>query len=139
MQGAAFTIGRLAAQAGVTVETVRFYQRRGLLIEPRRPLNGVRHYQSDDLERLRFIRRAKAVGFTLDEIAELLAARGRSACIQTARVLDRKLADVRERMKELRALESELAALAAACSAASANESCPTLGLLREAAVVRKK
>lgn len=138
MQSTPFTIGRLAAEAGVNVETVRFYQRRGLLREPLRPHNGVRRYHLDDLDRLRFIRRAKVVGFSLEEIAELMAAKGRGACAQTARMLDRKLADVRERIKELRALESDLAAMATACSSASADDSCPALGLLRETVALER-
>ena len=67
------TIGGLAKAAGVGVETVRYYQRRGLLPEPPRPPREVRRYSDDDLRRLRFIRRAQSAGFTLDEIGELLA------------------------------------------------------------------
>ena len=61
----ALTIGRLAATAGVHVETIRYYQRRGLLAEPARPMGGVRHYDGEQLARLQFIRRAQTVGFTL--------------------------------------------------------------------------
>ena len=72
MAANAMTISRLAAAAGVHVETVRYYQRRGLLQEPERPQGSIRRYGTDDVGRLHFIRRAQAVGFRLDEIAGLL-------------------------------------------------------------------
>ena len=66
---ATLTIGRLAHRAGVNVESVRFYQRRGLLAEPARPLGGIRRYDDDDARRIRFIRQSQTLGFTLDEVA----------------------------------------------------------------------
>src|SRR3546814_397480 len=74
------TISRLAASADVHVETVRYYQRRGLLHVPERPARGVRCYGAGDVSRLRFIRRAQAIGFSLDEIAGLLNLGGESSC-----------------------------------------------------------
>ena len=74
------TISRLAQAADVHVETVRYYQRRGLLSEPERPMGSVRRYGSDDVGRLQFIRRAQAMGFSLDEIAGLLEVKGQRAC-----------------------------------------------------------
>ena len=123
----ALTIGRLAATAGVHVETIRYYQRRGLLAEPVRPLGGVRHYDGEQLARLQFIRRAQTVGFTLDEIAELLSVHGRQACEETRQLTQHKLADVRRRMDELRQLETELEQLVAACDVAADGEHCPAL------------
>jgi MerR family mercuric resistance operon transcriptional regulator len=79
------TISRLAAAAGVHVETVRYYQRRGLLPEPERPMGSVRRYGPDDVGRLQFIRRAQAMGFSLDEIAGLLEVKGQRACEETRR------------------------------------------------------
>jgi len=67
-----FTIGILAKKAGVNVETIRFYQRRGLLVEPVKPFRGVRHYSERDMQRVRFIRQGQKLGFSLDEVAELL-------------------------------------------------------------------
>ena len=75
----AMTIGRLAAAAGVHVETVRYYQRRELLREPSRALGSVRRYGIEDVGRLQFIRRAQAMGFSLDEIAGLLRVKGQRA------------------------------------------------------------
>jgi MerR family mercuric resistance operon transcriptional regulator len=127
------TISRLAASANVHVETVRYYQRRGLLPEPSRPQGGVRHYGPAAVARLQFIRRGQAMGFTLNEIAGLLEVRGKRACEQTRQMTEHKLADVRLRLAELRQLERDLVALVAQCSRASADADCPTLGLLEMA------
>ena len=120
------TIGGLAKAAGVSVETVRFYQRRGLLSEPPRPRGEVRRYGHDDLERLRFIRSAQAAGFTLAEIGELLelnASDDRSRAYELAQarvaVLDQKIA-------QLQTARRALASLASAC-AGSGDEPCPIL------------
>ena len=105
-----FTIARLAAAGGVGVETIRYYQRRGLLPEPQK-LGATRRYGPGDVERLRFIRHAQAAGFTLEEIGELLALdatddRARARALATARVkaLDdqiRKLKRARDALKRL--------------------------------------
>lgn len=76
--GRALTIGRLARAARVNVETIRYYQRRGLLGTPRKPPGGVRHYPEEELARLRFIERAQQLGFSLRDIRELLALGERS-------------------------------------------------------------
>ena len=122
-----FTISGLAASANVHIETVRYYQRRGLLSEPERPLGGIRRYGPGDVARLQFIRRAQTMGFTLDEIAGLMEVKGRRACEQTRRLAEFKLADVRQRLGELRQLESDLAQMVAECSQVSSGECCPTL------------
>jgi MerR family mercuric resistance operon transcriptional regulator len=126
----ALRIGQLAASAEVNVETVRYYQRRGLLSAPRRPAGGIRRYSPSDLARLRYIRRAQAMGFSLDEIEGLLELHGRSACEQTKRLTEHKLVDVRERLGQLRKLEHELVQLIASCGDALAGACCPTLELL---------
>ncbi|WP_294642889.1 MerR family transcriptional regulator [uncultured Aureimonas sp.] len=115
-----WTIGGLAAEAGIGVETVRFYQRRGLLDEPERPAGGGsagghRRYGERDAERLRFIRAAKIAGFTLGEIAELLrldAVRDRPRARELAEARVRALD---ERIGELTAARDRLQHLAAAC------------------------
>lgn len=124
------TISRLAATAGVHVETIRYYQRRGLLQEPERPVGSVRRYGSDDVGRLQFIRRAQAMGFSLDEIAGLLEVKGQRACEQTRQLTERKLAEVRQRLDELQLLEADLEHLVEECRCAVAGEACPTLGRL---------
>jgi MerR family mercuric resistance operon transcriptional regulator len=120
------TIGGLARAAGVGVETVRYYQRRGLLPEPARPPGEVRRYGADDVKRLRFIRSAQTAGFTLSEIGELLELsasddRPRARELARARIeaLDSKIA-------ELEQARSALAGLAAAC-AAKRDGPCPIL------------
>lgn len=126
------TIGRLAASGGVHVETVRYYQRRGLLPEPERPPGGTRRYGDADLSRLQFIRRAQAMGFSLDEIAELLKLQGQRACARTQALTEHKLVDVRQRLQELRRLEQDLVQLIAKCANADSAGFCPTLDQLEQ-------
>ncbi len=121
------TIGGLAKAAGVGVETVRYYQRRGLLAEPARPHGEVRRYGNDDVKRLRFIRSAQAAGFTLNEIAELIGLdsaddRARARALAQARV-----AALDTRIEELRRARDALAKLASAC-ASKRGGTCPILG-----------
>ena len=125
-----FTISGLAASANVNIETVRYYQRRGLLDEPVRPHGGVRHYQPADIARLQFIRRAQSWGFSLQQIAELLELKGQQACQQTLELTESKLADVRQRLDQLRQLEQELIRLVADCREAVEGNCCPTLNRL---------
>lgn len=124
------TISRLAAAGGVHVETVRYYQRRGLLSEPQRPAGGVRRYTQTDVGRLQFIRRAQAMGFSLDEIAGLLEVRGQRACERTRQLTERKLDEVRRRREELQQLEADLERLVEECRHATKGAACPTLDLL---------
>jgi len=128
---AAMTIAKLAGEAGVGVETVRYYQRRGLMPLPERPAGpglggGVRRYGALDLRRLRFIRSAQAAGFTLEEIAELLdldAAQNRPRAREMAR---RRIAALEARIAELAAARDSLRRLADQC-AASDEGPCPIL------------
>lgn len=124
------TISRLADSAGVHVETVRYYQRRGLLREPSRPMGGIRRYDATDVSRLQFIRRAQAMGFTLEEVASLVQLDGQGACEHTRQLTDLKLAEVRRKITELRRLERELAQVAAECAKTPSNAHCPTLDRL---------
>ncbi len=128
------TISRLAAAAGVHVETVRYYQRRGLLPEPERPMGSVRRYGPNEVGRLQFIRRAQAMGFSLDEIAGLLEVKGQRACEQTRRLTEKKLAEVRRRLDELRQLEVDLEHLVEECRHVVTGAPCPTLDLLAQPA-----
>ena len=123
----AMTIGRLAAAAGVHVETVRYYQRRGLLRAPSRAPGSARRYEAEDVGRLRFIRRAQGLGFSLAEVSELLEIQGQAACEQTRQLADRKLTDVRSRLQQLKRLESDLVSMVARCDRVEAGGACPML------------
>lgn len=128
------TIGALAATAGVHVETVRYYQRRGLVPEPLRPRGGVRRYGEADAVRLRFIRRAQAMGFTLAEIANLVRLRGRRSCSATRDLALAKLRIIDGRLRELRRLRAEIALLVADCEANTEEARCPVIERLTEGA-----
>lgn len=127
------TIGRLAKSAGVHVETVRYYQRRGLIEEPPRPARGHRLYPAETLKRLLFIRRAQELGFTLEEIAGLLALGG-GHCREVQAIAEHKLAAVRAKLADLRRLESVLGELLSQCRRNPDNAHCPIVeSLLPEA------
>lgn len=126
----ALTIGRLAEAGGVHIETIRYYQRRGLLRSPARPPGSVRRYGTADVDRLLFIRRAQGMGFSLAEIDGMLELKGQRACEHTRKLTEQRLADVRHRLLELRRLERGLVELVAACTRATAGACCPTLDRL---------
>lgn len=108
------TIGVLAKHCGVNVETIRYYQRRGLLLEPPRPPQGVRRYGCDMADRLRFIKRAQHLGFSLDEIEELLAL-GNHACEETRQRAERKRSDIAHRIEGLTTIQQMLERLIRQC------------------------
>jgi MerR family transcriptional regulator, mercuric resistance operon regulatory protein len=124
------TIGALAAAAGVHVETVRYYQRRGLITEPARPPGGVRRYTADDADRLRFIKRAQAMGFALAEIENLLKLRARRSCRATRELAQAKLNLVTARIRQLRLLRKELVILMADCDTNTEDARCPFMDRL---------
>ena len=126
----AFTIGRLAKVADVHVETIRYYQRRGLLVEPVKPLGGVRRYGENDACRLRFIKRAQTLGFSLDEVGELLSLEDGQHCAAAEQLGARKLAIVRERLTQLRRIEDALAQLVAQCHGNRGKVRCPLIAAL---------
>lgn len=122
------TIGRLAAAAGVGIDTVRFYERAGLLPEPQRTGSGYRSYGPDDVSRLQFIRRAKALGFALDEIAELLAlSRGQGGREGVKALARRRLRNLDERIAELTRMREVLGAYEQRCSGVGAVAGCPII------------
>ena len=98
---ASLTIGRLAEAAGVNRETVRYYQRRGLMREPARPPGGVRYYSLDDMKRIRFIKRAQQLGFTLEEVTNLLKLEDGRSCRETERLAEQKLVLAEARIADL--------------------------------------
>ncbi len=129
-----FTIGALAQDAAVNVETIRFYQRKGLIQVPERPPGGIRRYAQADLARVRFIRSAQRLGFTLDEIAELLTLEDGAHCTEAKHLAERKLVDVRHRLTELQRIEAALANLISRCSAVRGRVHCPLIAKLQETA-----
>jgi len=124
---AALTISGLAAAAAVSIETVRYYQRRGLLQEPARPPGGVRRYANTDVDQLRFIKRAQTMGFTLQEISRLLKLRAQDACHATRALAVSKLRLIDTDIRELQQLRKELARLVAACDANAGESHCPVI------------
>ena len=121
--------GELAKQAGVNVETLRFYERKGLLPVPPPRESGYRQYPAESVSRLRFIRRAQDLGFTLGEIGELLSLRAGSSAA-TADVRDqaeRKLDDIRCKIADLKAIETALVKLTVACPGEGPLDECPIL------------
>lgn len=127
-----FTIGALAKRAGVNVETIRFYQRRGLLAEPARPFRGVRRYTERDARRVSFIKRGQKLGFSLDELAELLSLEDGQHCREAREIAVRKLAAIRERIEGLRAMEITLSGLVENCAQNAGAVSCPIIATLFE-------
>lgn len=126
------SIGAVAKRAGVAIDTIRYYEREGLLPEPTRRPSGYRSYGEGAVAQLRFIRRAKNLGFTLEEIRELLALsadrqRGVRAVKQRTQ---RRLADIEARIAELERVRAGLAELIEACPGHGAPEECPILRAL---------
>ena len=127
------TIGVLAEAAEVNVETIRFYQRKGLMQEPDRPLGGIRRYGDTDLARVRFIKSAQRLGFSLDQIADLLQLEDGSHCTEAREQAERKLADVRTRLADLQHIEASLQGLVERCCATSGQVRCPLISALQAA------
>lgn len=135
------TIGRAAKAADVGVETVRFYERRGLIDQPRKPArSGFRTYPDDVVPRLRFIRRAQAMGFSLDEIGELLSLRADPAadCGKVRKHAATKLAEVDRKLAELNRMRVALEAVVAACPARGALRQCTILETLEGTAMAKE-
>ncbi|MBA3256326.1 MAG: heavy metal-responsive transcriptional regulator [Pyrinomonadaceae bacterium] len=116
--------GEVAKELGVGVQTLHFYEQQGLIPHPPRSESGYRLYTPDIIERIRFIRKAQALGFSLDEIKEIfgLAKKGTSPCGPVQRALSEKLRDVDRRLEELRGFRADLAALIAEAPELSAHE-----------------
>lgn len=126
------TIGALAQAAGVNVETIRFYQRKVLMQEPDRPLGGIRRYGDTHLARVHFIKSAQRLGFSLEEIADLLRLEDGSHCTEAREQAERKLADVRAKLADLQRIEGALQGLVERCCAATGRVQCPLIAALQE-------
>lgn len=127
--GGDLTIGKLAERAGVNVETIRYYQRRGLLVEPEKPMGGYRRYPADMAKRVRFIKRAQALGFTLEEVTGLLRLDAARACTETRGLAAHKLMLIEQKLDDLKAMRKALAALVAKCDT-GVSGACPIIQVL---------
>lgn len=123
------SIGELAKEAGVGIETVRFYERRGLLAEPQRRASGYRQYEPEAVAVLRFIRRAKELGFTLKEIQSLLNLRRSSSATRAdvRRNAQAKLVDIETKIRDLERMRTALSDLTSTCHGDGAAAGCPIL------------
>jgi Zn(II)-responsive transcriptional regulator len=125
-------IGQLAKRAGVAIDTVRYYERSNLLSPAGRLASGYRRYGQSELKRLRFIRRAKALGFTLEDIRALLALGDERNVAKVKRAAEARLADVEQRIEELERIRAGLRTLIKACPGHGRAEACPILNALNE-------
>jgi len=124
------SIGQLAKHAGVGVDTVRYYERDGLLSPAGRLASGYRRYGVTELKRLRFIRRAKALGFSLEDIRSLLTLSEQQSVAEVKRAAQTKLTDIEQRINELERIRSGLRTLIAACPGHGRADACPILNAL---------
>lgn len=125
------TIGGLARACGVNVETIRYYQRLGLLREPQKPASGARHYGEADAGRLGFIKSAQRLGFSLEEIGLLLRLEDGTHCGEAREIAEQKLAAVRQKIADLQRVEAALQGLVGACAAGAGEMRCPLIAALK--------
>ncbi len=128
----AMTIGKLAKASEVNVETIRYYERRGLIERPREHRGAFRVYPPEAVYRVRSIKRAQSLGFSLKEIMELMALRlgGRARCGDVLSQAEKKIAEIDEKLRSLRAVRRQLGKLASACREAAPMSECPILEAL---------
>ncbi len=126
------TIGQVAKRSGIGLETVRFYERKGLVEEPPRTDSGYRQYPEEVVGRIRFIRRAKELGFALKEISELLSLRVNpdTTCVDVRKQTEFKISDVEEKIRVLKGIKTALEKLAASCVGTGPTSECPILEAL---------
>ena len=126
------TIGKVAKLAEVNVETIRYYQRRGLLAEPDKPYMGYRRYPADIVKHIRFIKRAQALGFTLNEVAVLMELEEARACGKTRALARDKINVIDQTMSGLTSMRKALATLVRQCEAGEATKGCPIIRALEQ-------
>jgi MerR family transcriptional regulator, mercuric resistance operon regulatory protein len=129
-----YTIGTLAREAGLNVETIRYYQRRGLVPAPPKPLGGIRRYAPEHARRLRFIKQAQQLGFSLEEVAELLSLEDGLHCHEVEELAGQKLSAVRKRITQLRTIEVLLTDLVGKCHGNKGKLRCPLISSLESQA-----
>ena len=137
MYNNALTIGQVASAAGVHVETIRYYQREALVTAPSKPMGGIRRYDDEFVARLKFIKRAQQLGFSLDEVRDLLRLDDGQSCHEARALAERKLIDVEAKLKDLRAIRRQLNALVIECHSASGKRACPLIEALSRSGMSR--
>ena len=125
-------IGNIAKLAGVNLETIRYYQRRGLIAEPDKPHMGYRRYSADSVKHIRFIKRAQTLGFTLNEVAVLLRLEEVRACAKTRSLAVRKMTLIDQKLTGLIAMRAALASLIQQCDAGLPTKGCPIIKALAQ-------
>jgi len=133
-----FTIGRLAQLADVNIETIRFYERKGLLVQPIKPITGYRQYDHQALGRIRFVKRAQEVGFTLSEIQSLLDIESNN-CNEVQHLAMEKLTLTRQKIADLQRLEKSLQNLVTQCEITQNKTHCPIVDSFNNPASLNKK
>ncbi|WP_227370138.1 Hg(II)-responsive transcriptional regulator [Halomonas sp. M20] len=124
------TIGTFAKAADVNVETIRFYQHKGLLPTPERPPGGIRRYGNAAVARVKFVKAAQWLGFSLNEIGQLLTLEDGTHCSEAAELATQRLDDVRARLADLNRIEDVLSKLVTECHAHQGKVSCPLIAAL---------
>lgn len=126
------TIGSVAKLAGIHVETIRYYQRRGLLTKPDKRTGAYRQYPAEIVKRIHFIKRAQVLGFTLEEVGELLDLSEANTCAETRELAMHKIALINQKMADLAAMQHVLADLVTKCDTNQVDSSCPIIMTLTE-------
>ncbi len=125
------TISMAAKKAGIGLETIRYYQRIGLVEEPKKPNSGYRVYPEETVSRLKFIQRAKELGFSLSEISTLLVL-GDGQCVETREIASHKLTIIKNKISDLQAIESTLEKLINSCEKNPSHQGCPIISAISE-------
>lgn len=126
------TIGKLARLAKVNIETIRYYQRRGLLAEPKKPYMGYRRYPADIVKHIRFIKRAQALGFTLNEVTILMGLEAARACGKTRALAVDKINAIDDKLTALTIMRRALTSLVRQCDTGKSLKRCPIIQVLEQ-------
>ena len=132
----AMTIGRLAKVLGVNVETIRYYQRRGLIEEPLRPMTGYRKYPAHTIARMNFIRRAQQLGFSLADVEKLIQLEHGRNCREVRLIAEGKYTVLERQIAELERMRRNLQKLIDACKSNRSRKTCPIITLLESTAAI---